>query len=63
MIYDPGMRRSITPIRIRNIAPIMMAMTEVSPIVPRVKPSSISIVLTASPAFRSASGVAPVTPS
>ena len=49
--------------RIKNIAPAMIASTEVSPIVPLIFPISILIVSTASPAFRSASGVGPVTPS
>ena len=43
--------------------PITGEMTDVSPMVPRVNPKSMSIVLTASPAFRFARGVGPVTPS
>ena len=62
-MYVPGILRSITPIRIRKIAPITIAITDVSPIVPGILPISISIVFTVLPAFNCASGVAPVTPS
>ena len=62
-IYVPGIRRSIIPIKIKKIAPMIIAITEVSPIVPGIVPISMSIELTAFPDFRSASGVAPVTPS
>ena len=47
----------ITPIRIRKIAPIRIAIADVSPMVPAVRPISISIVLTASPLRMAASGV------
>ncbi len=36
-IYVPGIRRSIIPIIIRKIAPIMIAITDVSPIVPGIR--------------------------
>ena len=62
-IYVPGILRSITPIKRRKIAPIIIAITDVSPIVPAVFPISISNVFTLSPAFNCASGVAPDTPS
>ena len=42
------------------LAPIRIAIAEVSPIVPAVRPISISIVLTGSPFLIAASGVAPV---
>ena len=45
------------------MAPIIIAITEVSPIVPRIFPIIISNVFTASPALKFASGVGPVTPS
>ena len=44
-IYVPGIRRSITPIKIRKIAPIIIAITDVSPIVPGILPISISMEL------------------
>ena len=53
----------MTPIRIRKIAPIKIAITLVSPMVPAVVPRSIFIVSTLSPFFNNARGVAPVTPS
>ena len=58
-IYVPGIRRSITPIKIKNTAPIKIATAEVSPMVPAVLPISRSIVFTASPLRIAASGVAP----
>ena len=53
----------MTPNRIRMIAPIKMATTLVSPIVPAVVPKNIFIVSTVSPFLINARGVAPVTPS
>ena len=60
IMYDAGTFKSITFITRRNTAPIKIAIMLVSPIVPAVRPITISNTFTPSPALIAASGVAPV---